>query len=81
VPVPVKVTVWGEPVALSATDSVAAKEPVSIARSRTLIEQLALTASSDGQLSDAIKSCGFAPPMLRVVIESAPVPELVSDTV
>jgi hypothetical protein len=59
-PVPLKVTVWGEPVTLSAIESVALSAPVLEGVNVTLIVHVAPTAT-EAQVFVWLKSAGFVP--------------------
>jgi len=78
VPVPVSVAVCGEPVALSATLSVAEKLVVDAGVKVTEIVQVASAVSVEPQVfAEMAKSVGFVPVMVTPVIVSVAVPVLV----
>jgi hypothetical protein len=82
VPVPLSATVCGEPVALSATESVAWNEPLVNGVKPTVMVQLALTARVAAQLLVWLNAEeAVPPPMLMAMPVSAAVPVLVSETV
>jgi len=78
VPVPVSATVCGEPVALSATETVAAKLAAEAGVKVTEIEQLAPAASVEPHALVCAKSLGLAPPMLMPVMFSTASPVFLS---
>jgi hypothetical protein len=81
VPVPLRATVCGEPVALSATDSVAVKLAADAGLNVTEIEQLAFATSELLQLLVCAKSVGFVPAIEIPEIVSAALPVFFSVTV
>jgi hypothetical protein len=81
VPVPLKATVCGEPVALSATESVAAKLAADAGVKVTEIEQLALAASELPQVLVCAKSVGLVPVIVIPEMARAAVPVFLSETV
>ena len=80
VPVPVRATVCGDPVALSATESVAEKLAAEAGLKITEIVQSAPTATELPQVFVSLKSAAFVPVMLMPLIASAAEPILVSVT-
>jgi len=76
VPVPVSVTVWGEPVALSVAVSVAAKVPAAVGVNITDNVQDVPAASDVPQVLVWAKSCGLAPAMAIDEMLRTPVPAL-----
>jgi len=78
VPVPLNATVCGEPVALSAIESVAAKLAANAGVKVTETVQLAAAASELPQVVVSAKSVGLAPVMVMPVIESAALPVFIS---
>ena len=74
VPVPVSVTVCGDPVALSATESMAEKLAAEAGVNVTEIEQLAPAASELLQVLLCAKSPGFVPPRLTLLMVKAASP-------
>ena len=83
-PVPLRLAVWGLPVALSLTDSVPVREPAAAGLNVTLIEQLAFTAKVDGEVGQLLlwaKSPAFVPVIVIPLMVSAAVPPFVSVTV
>jgi hypothetical protein len=81
VPVPVRDAVWGEAVALSATDSVAEKLAADAGVNVTYIEQLAPAANvAPHALApvDIAKSLGLVPVMLGTILLNIPLPVLES---
>lgn len=75
-PVPDKVTVCGEPAALSVTESVALKLAADAGVKVTEMMQLAPAASELPQVLVWAKSAAFAPVIAMPVIASAALPEL-----
>ena len=80
VPVPLSVTVCGEPEALSATVRIAEKLVADAGVKVTEIEQLEPIASMPPQVLDSLKSLGFVPVMVMPVIVSEALPGLESLT-
>ena len=80
-PVPLSVTVCGEPVALSATESVAAKLAAEAGVKVMEIEQLALAASELPQVLVWAKSVGLVPVIEMPEMVRAAVPVFLSVTV
>jgi hypothetical protein len=78
VPVPVSATVCGEPLALSATESVAAKLAVEAGVKEIEMVQLEPAASELPQLLVWLKSLGFAPPIVIPEIDSVALPVFLS---
>ena len=78
VPVPLRVTVWGEPVALSATETVAVKLAADAGLKVTEMEQLAPAASELPQVLVWAKSAGLVPVMEMPLMESAAEPVFLS---
>jgi hypothetical protein len=78
VPVPLRATVCGEPDALSVTVNVAAKLATEAGVKMTEMEQLAPAASELPQVLVWLKSAGFAPPMVMLVMASAALPVFLS---
>ena len=78
VPVPVSATVCGDPVALSATESMAEKLAAKAGVKLIEIEQLAPAASELPQVFVCAKSEGFAPPTLTLLIVSVALPVFLS---
>jgi len=78
VPVPVSATVCGEPAALSATETVAAKLVAEAGVKVTEMEQLAPAASVEPQALVCAKSLGLGPPMLMPLIFSTALPVFLS---
>jgi len=76
-PVPLKSTVWGLPLALSATESVPAAAPVAVGVKLTVIVQVLPAARLEPQLLFWVKTLLL---VVNPVRESAPVPELVTVT-
>ena len=81
VPVPLSATVCGEPVALSATESVAAKLAAEAGVKVTEMEQVAFAASELPQVLVWAKSVGFVPVIEIPEMVSAAVPVFLSVTV
>jgi hypothetical protein len=81
VPVPVRVTVWGVPVALSATESVALWAPAAVGAKATVMAQLPPAASDDPQALVCVNAAALAPVRVTPVIESVALPGLESMTV
>ena len=83
-PVPLRLMVWGLPLALSVMLMVAARAPVTLGVKVTLKTQVAFTASVVTQLAGVVeeaKSPGLVPPRVMAEIVSGPVPVFVSVTV
>ena len=78
VPVPERLTVWGLPVALSATLSVAARAPLAEGLKVTLIVQFAPAATELPQVLVWAKLLEVVPITARLVMVNAALPELVS---
>ena len=78
VPVPVRELVWGEPDALSATESEALKLPVAEGAKVTAIGQLAPAASVEPHAVVSAKSLVFAPVKVMPEMVSGALPPLVS---
>lgn len=78
VPVPLSATVCGEPVALSAIESVAAKLAAETGVKVTETAQLEPAASELPQVLVSAKSVGLAPVMVMPVIESVAFPVFIS---
>jgi hypothetical protein len=68
VPVPVKVTRWGLPLALSVTERVALRAAATVGLNVTLIVQFAPAARLEAHVFVKAKSPGFAPEMAMLVI-------------
>ena len=81
VPVPVRLTVWGLPVALSVRVTAALRVPLAAGVKVTLIVQLAPAATELPQLLVCAKSLGFAPVSARLEMLKAELPVLFSVTV
>ena len=79
-PVPVRVTVCGEPGALLAIETDADSPPAEVGEKVTLIVQLALAESALPQAFDCPNSVAFVPVTEMLVILSVALPELVSVT-
>jgi hypothetical protein len=75
-PVPARLTLWGLPVALSATLSVAVSAPLAEGVKVTLIVQAAPAATLVPQLLVWAKLTAFVPEIARLVTLKAAVPEL-----
>lgn len=75
-PVPVSVTVWGVPLALSATDNCPVLFPLALGLNVTLIAQLAPPPKLAPQLFDWLKS----PLAVMLLMLSVALPEFVSVT-
>jgi hypothetical protein len=80
VPIPVRLTVWGLPVALSVTTMVAARLPLAAGEKVTLMVQLAPAATLDPQLLIWAKSPALLPETAMLVMLKATLPELVRVT-
>jgi hypothetical protein len=80
-PVPVSATVWGDPAALSAIDSVAVNAAFEAGVNVTVAAQLAPAASVVPQVEVLVKSFEPVPVTLTDVIESDVAPALVMVTV
>jgi hypothetical protein len=80
-PVPVRATVCGLPVALSATDSDALRAPVAAGLKVTLMVQFAPAAKLVPQVLVCAKSAGFVPVNEMLLIANAAVPVFESVTV
>jgi hypothetical protein len=78
VPVPPSVTLCGEPVALSVTESVALRLAADAGEKVTEMVQLAPAASDSPQVFVWAKSAAFVPAIAMLVIDSAALPVLVS---
>jgi hypothetical protein len=78
VPVPLRAIVCGDPDALSATDSKAAKLPAADGVKVTAMVQLAPAASVEPQEVVSAKSLEFAPPKVIPEIERGALPPFVS---
>jgi hypothetical protein len=74
VPVPLSVAVCGEPVALSATETVALKLAADAGVKVTEIVHVAAAASDVPQVFVSAKSAGFVPPMVMPEMASAALP-------
>ena len=82
VPVPVKVTVCGEPVALSATDREAVNAPAAAGLNSTDTVQVAVAASDVVQVfAEMMKELLLVPVIVSEVSVTAPVPVLVIVTI
>jgi hypothetical protein len=81
IPVPLKVTRWGLPLALSVTERVADRADAAVGLNVTVIEQLVPAARLLPQLLVAAKSPELLPESAILVIVSAPAPVLESVTV
>ncbi len=81
VPVPVRLTVWGLPLALSLIDRVALRVPAAVGVKVTLMAQFAPAATLDPQVFVCEKSPGLVPPIAMLLIANAPVPVFASVTV
>ena len=77
VPVPVRLTVWGLPVALSVRVTAAVRDPLAAGVKVTLIVQLAPAATLAPQLLVCAKSLAFAPEIARLVTLKDVLPEFV----
>ena len=77
-PVPLSATVWGEPVALSATESVAENAVADAGVNVTETVQLDSAARELPQVVVSAKSVGLAPVMEMLLMASAALPVLVS---
>jgi len=80
VPVPVSVTVWGLPAALSVMVNVPGRVPVAVGVNVTLIVQFAFAASVAGSVPQVFV-CAKSPEVAIVLIVKLPVPVFVSVTV
>ena len=80
VPVPVRLTLWGLPVALSVTVRAVLRVPLAAGVKVTLIVQLAPAATELPQLLVCAKSPGFVPVSARLVTLKAVLPEFVKVT-
>jgi hypothetical protein len=80
-PVPLRVTVCGEPLALSATERAAVKLPVPEGIKMTETAHVASAARDVPQVFVCVKVDAFVPVMLMPVMVSVAVPEFVSVTV
>lgn len=78
VPVPLRATVCGEPEALSAIESVAAKLATEVGKNVTEIEQLVFTASELPQELVCAKSAAPVPPIVIPLMVSAALPVFLS---
>lgn len=78
---PLSITAWGDPLALSETDSDALRDPVADGVKVTDIVQLPFTAKLLPQLLVALKSPELAPVMLMLLIVNVWLPEFASVTV
>src|ERR1019366_7834109 len=78
VPVPVRVTVWGLPVALSVRARAAVRVPLAVAVKVTLMVQLAPAATELPQLLVCAKSLGLVPTSAMLVMLKAELPVLFS---
>ena len=76
VPVPVRLTLWGLPVALSARVRDAVRVPLAAGINVTLTEQLALAASELPQVLVSVKSLALAPVSVMLVMLIAELPVL-----
>jgi hypothetical protein len=74
-PVPLKVTLWGEPTPSSAIATEADRAPASAGVKATEIVQLAATASELPHVLVWLKSAALVPVTATLVIDSAAVPE------
>ena len=81
VPVPVRLTVWGLPVALSVRVTAAVRDPLAAGVKVTLIVQLAPAATLAPQLLDWAKSLALVPVTARLVRVKAALPVLLRVTV
>ena len=81
VPVPVRLTVWGLPLALSVRVMAAVRVPLAAGVKVTLIVQLAPAATLDPQLLVCAKSLALVPVAARLVRVKAALPVLLSVTV
>jgi hypothetical protein len=75
-PVPVTVTLWGEPAALSAMATEADRAPASAGVKATEIVQLAPVAMLAAQVFVWLKSAAFVPVIATLLMDSAALPEL-----
>ena len=80
-PVPLNPAVWGEPLALSATLSVAPRDPLAKGVNFTVMVQVLLAARLDPQLFVCVNDDAFAPERLTLAMVKTPVPLLVSEMV
>jgi hypothetical protein len=81
VPIPLKETLWGEPPALSATDTTAAREPSAEGVNVNEIVQFPFALRELPQLFVCAKSPEFDPAIVIVLIVRVCVPEFVNVTV
>jgi hypothetical protein len=81
VPVPVRVTVWGLPLALSVIVTEAVRFPLAVGVNVTLIVQLPAAATELPQVFVSAKSPAFVPVIAMLVMLKAALPVLLSATV
>ena len=77
-PEPVRLAVWGLPLALSVTVTLAVLVPDAVGLKVTLIAQVAPAATEDPQVPEPAKA--KSPPMVRLLIVSVAFPVLLSVT-